>query len=141
MPFTGPLEDRIAIRELYELYADGANRMDRAAWLEPWSDDAIWKTHYFEVAGIAAIGAQYDELMAAVTATSFFSQICAIEVTGDAARARAIAQEHLAMPGGSYRLTGRYEDTLVRTADGWRFARREYHVMFEEMPGVGEAGG
>ena len=138
MPFTGPLEDRVAIRELYDVYADGANRMDRAAWLAPWAVDAVWKTHYFEVAGIAAIGATRDELMAAVTATSFLSQICAIEVSGDHADGRAISQERLAMPGGSYRLTGRYEDRLVRTSDGWRFRHREYHVMFEELPGAGE---
>lgn len=138
MAFTGAIDDRIAIRELYDAYADGANRMDRAAWLAVWSDDALWKTHYFEQRGIAAIGAQYDELMAPVTATSFITQICAIEVSGDTATARAIAQERLAMPGGSYRLTGRYEDQLVRTDAGWRFAQRDYHVMFEEMPGVGE---
>ena len=42
------------------------------------------------------------------------------------------------MPGGSFRLTGRYEDRLVHTPGGWRFQRREYLVMFEEMPGVGE---
>ncbi len=138
MTFTGPLEDRIAIRELYDAYADGANRMDRVAWLAPWTEDAVWKTHYFEEAGLAAIGARWDELMAPVSATSFFSQICAIEVAGNNARARAIAQERLAMAEGSYRLTGRYEDRLVRQADGWRFQHREYHVMFEELPGVGE---
>src|SRR4051812_38276168 len=120
MPFTGPQEDRIAIRELYDSYADGANRMDRAAWLAPWSDDAVWKTHYFEQHGIAAIGEKYDELMAPVTATSFLTQICAIEVSGDNATARAIAQERLKMEGGSYRLTGRYEDTLRRVGGEWR---------------------
>ena len=139
MPFTGPIEDRLAIREMYDSYADGANRMERAIWLSVWADDAVWQTHYFAVQGIAAIGAKYDELMAPVTATSFFSQLCAIEVAGDKAHGRAIAQERLAMPGGSYRLTGRYEDSLVRTAAGWRFVRREYHVMFEEMPGAGES--
>ena len=138
MAFTGPLEDRNAIRELYDAYADGASRMDRAAWLAPWSEDAVWKTHYFEQKGIAAIGQKYDELMAPVTMTSFLTQICAIEVDGDKAKARAIAQERLAMPGGSYRLTGRYEDRLERRSGEWRFVHREYHVMFEEMPGVGE---
>ena len=42
MPFTGPLEDRIAIREMYDSYADGANRMDRAMWLSVWANDAVW---------------------------------------------------------------------------------------------------
>ena len=88
--------------------------------------------------GIEAIGNQYDAIMAAVTATSFFTQICSIKVIGDTARATAITQERLAMPGGSFRLTGRYEDQLVRRGGGWQFTRREYHVMFKEAPGVGE---
>lgn len=138
MAFTGPLEDRLAIRELYDAYADGANRMDREAWLGTWAPDAVWKTHYFECTGIDAIGAKHDELMAPVTTAAFFSQICAIEVNGDVAAARAIAQERLAMPGGSYRLTGRYEDRLERRHGCWRFTRRDYHVMYEEMPGAGE---
>ncbi len=138
MPFTGAIEDRLAIRELYDAYADGANRMDRAAWLAPWSDDAVWKTHYFEQRGIQAIGEKYDELMAPVTTTSFLTQVCSIEVDGDKARARAIAQERLKMEGGTYRLTGRYEDSLARIGGVWRFTHREYHVMYEELPGVGE---
>jgi ketosteroid isomerase-like protein len=138
MAFTGPIEDRIAIRELYDAYADGANRMDREAWLAPWAEDAVWKTHYFEQHGIAAIGEKYDELMAPVTTTSFLTQVCAIEVDGDTARARAIAQERLKMAGGSYRLTGRYEDGLARIGGEWRFKHREYNVMYEEPPGVGE---
>lgn len=138
MAFTGPLEDRIAIRELYDAYADGANRMDKAAWLAAWSEDAVWKTHYFERHGIAAIADQYDELMAPVTAASFLTQICAIEVSGDTATARAVCQERLAMPGGSFRLTGRYEDRLERRNGAWLFVHRTYLVQFEEAPGQGE---
>ena len=33
MPFTGPVEDRNAIRELYDSYADASSRGDRADWL------------------------------------------------------------------------------------------------------------
>lgn len=138
MAFTGPLEDRLAIRELYDAYADGANRMDRAAWLGTWAPDAVWKTHYFEREGLDAIAAQYDEIMAPVTTASFFNQICAIEVAGDTAQARCISQERLAMPGGSFRLTGRYEDRLQRRDGAWRFVHRAYHVMYEEAPGTGQ---
>ena len=141
MPFTGPIEDRLAIREMYDSYADGANRMDREAWLSAWAEDAVWKTHYFEVSGIAAIGAKYDELMAPVTATTFLTQICSIEVEGDTARARAIGQERLMMPGGSFRLTGLNEDQLIRRKGRWQILRRDYHVSVEEAPGVGEVAG
>ncbi len=138
MPFTGPLEERIAIREMYDSYADGANRMDREAWLAPWAEDGVWKTHYFEQSGRAAIAAKYDELMARVTATTFFTQLCSVEIDGDTATARAVCQERLMMPGGSYRLTGRNEDQLVRRDGRWQITHRTYHVMTEELPGMGE---
>jgi uncharacterized protein (TIGR02246 family) len=141
MPFTGPLEDRIAIREMYDTYADGANRMDRETWLSAWADDAVWKTHYFEVTGRAAIADQYDALMAPVTATTFLTQVCSIEVDGDSARASAIGQERLMMPGGSFRLTGLNQDQLVRREGRWQILRRNYLVQVEEAPGVGEVAG
>ena len=134
MAFTGPLEDRIAIRELYDAYADGANRGDKAAWLDPWTEDALWWSHLFEVRGKAAIADQYDQIMAPVASTTFLTQICAIEVDGDRARGRAVCQERLVLtPGGSMRLTGRYEDEIVREHGQWRFRSRHYHVMTEEM--------
>jgi uncharacterized protein (TIGR02246 family) len=138
MPFNGPLEDRIAIRELYDTYAHGANCMSREIWLSTWADDASWKTHYFEVAGKAAIGAQYDALMAPVSATTFISQLGSVEIAGDTARASSVGQERLMMPGGSFRLTGRNEDELVKREGRWLIHRRVYHVMIEEAPGVGE---
>ena len=35
MPFTGPAEDRLAIRELLETYADAVTRCDAEAWGAP----------------------------------------------------------------------------------------------------------
>jgi len=138
MPFTGPSEDRQAIRELYDTYSGGASCMDRNAWLGCFTPDAVWKTHYFEVSGHDGIGAKHDELMVPVTAASFIAQVVSIEVEGDRAHGRAICVERLAMPGGSYRLTGRYEDEIVRHEGRWLFKHRDYHVIFEELPGVGE---
>lgn len=134
MAFTGPIEDRLAIRDLYDSYADGANRGDRAAWLACWSDDAVWWTHYFEMKGRDAIGGQYDQLMANVKQTIFTTQICAIEVSGNTATARAVCSERLLQTtGGEYQLTGRYEDELERRDGQWIFVRRTYHVMHEAM--------
>ena len=135
MPFTGPIEHRSAIRDLYDSYADSANRGDREAWLACWSEDAVWWTHYFEVTGKAAIRAQHVALMASVETTSFLTQIGSIEVEGDRAKGRAFCMERLIMTtGGSHRLTGRYEDDLLRVDGAWLFARREYNVMIEELP-------
>lgn len=134
MAFTGPIEDRLAIRDLYDSYADGANRGDRAAWLGCWSEDAYWWTHYFEHNGREAIGSQYDQLMANVKQTIFMTQICSIEVSGNSARARAVCSERLLQnTGGEYQLTGRYEDELEKRDGQWIFVRRIYNVMHEAM--------
>ncbi|MDR2858692.1 MAG: nuclear transport factor 2 family protein, partial [Novosphingobium sp.] len=42
MPFTGPCEDRLAIRELLETYADAVTRADAAAWGDTWAEDGEW---------------------------------------------------------------------------------------------------
>lgn len=136
MPFTGPLEDRIAIRELYDAYADGANRGDREAWLAGFAEDAVWKTHYFELAGREAIGRQYDQIMENVSDTTFMTQMGSIEVSGDTAKVRAVCMERLVQKtGGNYNLTGLYRDELVRRGGKWYFQRRDYDVKVEELPG------
>ena len=42
MPFTGPAEDRLALRELLETYADAVTRCDAQAWGDTWAEDAQW---------------------------------------------------------------------------------------------------
>ena len=41
MAFSGPLEDRIAIRELLETYANAACRVDAEAWGSTWAEDGL----------------------------------------------------------------------------------------------------
>ena len=43
MPFTGPLEDRIAIRELMNTHAHGVMTRDVEVWGSIWADDAYWE--------------------------------------------------------------------------------------------------
>ena len=42
MPFTGPAEDRLAIRELVDSYGDAVYRHDAQAWGANWAEDAVW---------------------------------------------------------------------------------------------------
>lgn len=134
MPFTGPMEDRLAIRDLYDTYADAANRGDRTLWLGCFTGDANWWTHYFDVTGRDAIGTQYDQTMAAVEKAIFMTQICAIEVSGDSAHCRAVCSERLFMgAAGEMQLTGMYHDELARVDGQWLFAKRVYKVVTEVM--------
>ena len=43
MAFTGPLEDRIAIRELLETYADAVCHVDAEGWGATWAEDGTWE--------------------------------------------------------------------------------------------------
>lgn len=46
MPFTGPAEDRLAIRELLETYADAVTRCHADDWAATWAEDAeIGRAH------------------------------------------------------------------------------------------------
>lgn len=135
MPFTGPPEDRAAIRELYETNADGACRNDRATWLGCFAGDARWTTHYFDLTGIDAISAKYDEIVSGVVDTTFFLQIGSIEVSGDTARCRVQQDESLLYGNGSsYDLVGLYEDDLIRRDGRWQFLNRTYRVKRERAP-------
>ena len=70
-----------------------------------------------------------------VADTTFFTQIGSIEVAGDTARTRAFCAESLLQKtGGSYELTGEYNDDLVRRHGKWFFQRRVYLVKREKLP-------
>ena len=57
-----------------------------------------------------------------------------VEVDGDEATCRCYLQaQHVhgdPLDGRNYAVGGRYEDRLVRTADGWRIAHRDLIVMW-----------
>lgn len=135
MAFTGPVEDRLAIRDLYDSYADAGSRADRNGWLDCFAEDARWMTHYFELEGREAIAAKYDEIMAGVTDTVFFVQIGSIEIEGDRAQVRYQQNESLLYPDGkTYDLVGEYNDICVRRDGRWQFKDKVYLVKREKLP-------
>jgi uncharacterized protein (TIGR02246 family) len=135
MAFTGPIEDRLAIRDLYGLYADASSRGDREDWAACWAEDCQWNTHLFARSGNAELREQFDALWANFRSLAFLSEIGTIEVDGDRAMARAVAREIIRLTdGGLYKLVGRYEDQLVRENGKWLFSRRDYQPLVEELP-------
>jgi SnoaL-like domain len=135
MPFTGPVEDRLLIRDLYGRYADASWRGARQDWLDCWTEDARWNSHLFQCRGKIALGNQWDQLWAGFSELAFLSEIGSIEVTGDSARARSCAREIIRLKtGGLYKLVGAYEDQLLRENGEWRFSCRDYRPLIEELP-------
>ena len=136
MPFSGPMDDRVAIRELYDTYGDGSTTGDVDTFLSCWTDDAQWNTHIFTRSGKAELREQWDMLWANFEKVAFLGNVLSIEVDGDTASARAVAREIVALKGGGiFKLAGLYRDTLVRRNGQWLFARRDYEVLAEEAPG------
>jgi SnoaL-like domain len=109
MPFTGSVEDRLAVRELYGSYSGAGFAGDREAWLLCWADDPVWDTPAGKGEGVAALTA------------------------GDRAKSRAYCREVSNWKDGrKVKIIGRYDDDLVRTPLGWRFQRRKFTMHIEE---------
>lgn len=135
MAFSGPMEDRMAIRELYDTYGDASARGDAETFLTCWTDDGQWKTHLFTRTGKAELREQWDLLWTNFEKVAFIGNVLSIEADGDKASCRALAREIIALKGsGVYKLAGLYEDQLERQNGKWLFKQRSYSVLVEEVP-------
>lgn len=133
--FTGPLEDRIAIRELGEIYADGVVRVDADTWATVWADDAHWNLMGMEVDGKDNIVAFWKQAMGGFDAVSFCCAPCAIEVEGDRASGRVQTQEIMRMADGRTRVVGGlYEDLLEKRDGRWVYTSRVFRIVAEYNP-------
>ena len=142
--FTGPLEDRIAIRELMDTHAHGVMTKDAALWGSIWAEDAYWALpEYPDLGGFqgkAAIVAGWTESMKhygldqCTKPMIYFMQPGAIHVQGDQATAVAYTIEIFDDPATGKRIHahGRYDDELKHINGQWRFTRREYRTVFAD---------
>jgi uncharacterized protein (TIGR02246 family) len=137
MAFTGPREDRDAIRELYASYGDASSRGDVEAFLACFAEDGQWSTHIFQRRGKHELRAQWNDLWQGMgfDRVGFLSEIGSIEVDGDKAGCRCVAREIIRLKSGDlFKLIGQYTDQLVRENGKWLFSRRDYDVIAEEPP-------
>lgn len=135
--FSGPLEDRLAIRELLETYADAVNRVDRDLWASLWVEDSHWDlSHYPElgvVSGKAAIVDLWASAMPHYPQLSFLLNPGMIRVDGDRAEARAYFSEVYAEPGTGKDKRARacYDDKLVKQDGQWFFQSRSFTIIHQ----------
>lgn len=135
MPFTGPREDKEAIRELYATYSDASACEDPEAFVACFAENGEWNTHVFSRRGRAELRDQWDQLWVAFDKVGFLTEIGSIEVDGDRATGRCVAREIVRLKtGGLYKLIGKYRDELVKEDGRWVFARRDYEPIAEEVP-------
>lgn len=136
MPFTGPSEDRLAIRELLETYADAVTRRDAEAWGATWAPDAEWSLPDYPELGTTkgreAIVAMWIEAMKAYPGIMFEAWPGAIEVSGENATMRSYTSEVYDQDGVTMRDRGVYEDTCVKIDGQWLFSSRSFRNIHRQ---------
>jgi ketosteroid isomerase-like protein len=128
---SGPLEDRLAIRELVESYNDAVMRFDGDGWKATWLEDATWSLPGMgAVAGREKFFPIWQRMMAGFSFVGFYASAGPIVVSGDRAHATWWQQEELHAKDGTKRaIHGRYEDDYVKRAGRWYFAKRVYEIV------------
>ncbi len=132
---TGPVEDRLMIRELIESYNDAVMRFDADDWADTWLDDATWA---LPGTGDGITGKDnflpiWKNAMSAFEYVGFFAFPAPVTVTGDTAKGTLYQREELHQKDGVKRLvTGRYEDEYAKKDGRWYFSKRVYSVLQSE---------
>ena len=128
---SGPVEDRLMIRELVESYNDAVMRFDADAWGANWTEDAVWNLPGAgDMVGKATIVGAWQQAMSGFSFVGFFASAGPIVVEGDNATGTWYQQEFLHQKdGGKRNVTGKYSDTYVKQDGRWYFAKRIYEIL------------
>lgn len=131
---SGPIEDRLAIRELVESYNDAVMRFDGDAWKDNWTDDATWDTGQGALTGKDTFYPAWQQAMSRFSFVGFFASAGPIIVDGDTAHGTWYQQEFLhEKEGGKLNITGQYEDDYVKKDGRWYFQQRIYKILSMEQ--------
>ncbi|MFC8435462.1 nuclear transport factor 2 family protein [Streptomyces sp. NPDC057253] len=137
------MTDRDDVLDLVARSADAVNRLDAEQFESLWTPEAAWVIDPpldFTLEGSRAeIAKGFEAGMRAMWA-SFLQLIhsTTVDVDGDTATARTYLTEQGIRPDGTGQLLhGVYEDTVVRTDEGWRFARRHFRYLYLDQPQLG----
>jgi uncharacterized protein (TIGR02246 family) len=130
MAFTGPIEDRLAIRELIDSYADAVIRNDADDWGALWAEDSVWSMpdypEFPETRGRDAIVTMWVGAMAHYPGIIFTAGPGSIVVEGDRATVRCYTSEVYDQEGVTKRDRGAYEDICVKQDGKWLFQSRTF---------------
>lgn len=130
MPFEGPIEDRLAIRELIDSYADAVMRNDAEAWGETWAEDGVWSMpdypQFPETRGRDAIVAMWRNAMTQFPGVIFTAGPGSIVIAGDRATVRSYTSEVYDQDGVTKRDRGAYDDVCVKRGGRWLFQSRTF---------------
>lgn len=131
MSFSGPAEDRLAIRELIEAYADAVTRNDATAWIATWAEDSIWSLPdgtgaWITPRGRHAVLDVWTQAMKRFPGVFFQAWPGSVVIEGDRAELRSYTRETFRTDAGVTTVCGIYDDECVRTDGCWLFRRRVF---------------
>jgi len=136
MSFAGPAEDRLAIRELLDMYADAVTQCDAAAWGATWARDSDWTLLDFPeigtIKGRDAIVAMWTEAMKAFPGVVFQAWPGSIEIEGERAVVRSYTSEVYDQAGVTKRDRGVYDDVCMRVDGRWVFESRAFRYLHRQ---------
>lgn len=120
------MDDVTAIQQLLNRYTEAASRADWATVRACFTEDAIWETPAGKIAGRDAAIARMGELAGGFDYIVQLNAPGVISVSGDSATARSVIRECGKLKGQDVAMEflAHYNDSIVRTADGWRFTHR-----------------
>jgi ketosteroid isomerase-like protein len=129
------MDDAASIQNLINAYHEAGSLGDYERMIATFAADAVWEFTRSgrQFVGLAAIR---DAVAAFTGPLEYVAQINApavIAVAGDTATARSSIRESGKFAGRDEGVEafGVYHDELVRTADGWRFARRAFDLRWQ----------
>jgi SnoaL-like domain len=129
MNFTGPLEDRIAIRELCEQYCDGVMSRDMAMWGVTWAEDAEWTTRGNTIKSRASIVAEAARIIDSASAGFFFCNLGRTHIDGNRGTGRCYHVEIFWFADGPAWFLTYYDDHYVKIGGRWYFQKRSLTLM------------
>lgn len=125
------IASHIEIRDLSARFTDAVNRRARKELADLFTQDGEWHVPGVPVAnGREAISAVFGSLLQNFERLIQLTHSGHIDVSGDTATAVWYVSETAAdSDSNAFAFTGLYTDQLVRTEDGWRFAKRSFDFL------------
>jgi uncharacterized protein (TIGR02246 family) len=131
------MSDQAEIQETISRYHQAASTLDFDQLMATFLPDAIWDVPGMEIRiqGRDDIRSTMTALMAPIEYLVQINAPAVIHVDGDTATARSLIRESAKFRDrpALMDVVGQYHDELARTADGWRFARRNFTILGTHM--------
>ena len=134
MAFSGATDDRLALRELLDTYADAVVQRDPAQWGETWAQDAEWEMigvpGFPNPKGRETIVKIWQGAIANFPGINFIAIPGTLKVNGDKATGRSyVAEIFTDADNITHHARGQYDDEFVKLDGQWFFQKRVYQIL------------